>query len=122
MGNNPALADFDIALRYGQERERSLRWYLEQADIHTLEAKSQPWSKTHVFIEHEGYGKPRGIAITKADAWAIEVHEGWWVLIPTDDMRKLHQSALQRFRERAGGDRDLSRGAIVPKTWLVAIR
>jgi hypothetical protein len=111
-------SDFDLLLRAGQERERSLR-AIFHADIVTIECKDEHLSRTHVFIEHECYGKPSGLAITAADYWAIEVRRGWWVLIPTDDLRMLWRVALDQFGLRHGGDLGVAFGAIVPKVWLV---
>lgn len=111
-------SDFDLSLRKGQERERALEAILT-APVTTMEVKDQHKSKTHVFIEHECYGKPSGIAITKADYWAIEVRRGWWAVVPTEDVRALWRVAIDRFGVRNGGDSDASFGAIVPKEWLV---
>jgi len=111
--------DFDIALEFGEERETALKDLLQGA---TVEVKSEPLSKTHVFIEHEGYGKPSGIAITKAAFWAIEVKPDMWVILPTEVLRIMWSAALDRFGARIGGDKNASTGAIVPKQWLVGMR
>jgi hypothetical protein len=111
-------SDFDISLKAGQEREQAFESIM-RADSATIEVKDEHLSKSHVFIEHRGYGKPSGIAITKATHWAIEVYPNWWVVIPTEDLRSLHDEALAKFGERHGGDQDAAFGAIVPKPWLV---
>lgn len=111
-------SDFDILLRAGQERERAFEAILG-GDVATVEVKDQHKSVRFVFIEHECYGKPSGIAITKASYWAIEVRRGWWVILPTEEVRMLWRAGLDRFGVRHGGDLDAAYGAIVPKEWLV---
>jgi hypothetical protein len=114
-------SDFDLSLRLGQEREVAFDRILRGAPdtVVTLELKDEHKARRTVFIEHEDYGRPSGIAVTKADYWAIEVRRDWWVMLPTDDVRMLWRAALDRFGLRHGGDADAAYGAIVPKEWLV---
>lgn len=110
--------EFDLALRRGQDRERALFAILD-ADAATIEVKDQSRSRTHVFIEFEAYGKPSGIAVTTADHWAIEVRPRRFLILPTDDLRALHERALSERGVSVGGDLMASRGSAVPKMWLV---
>ena len=124
MANNPKLRSYDLAYEHGTAAEGSLRWLLDEANILTFESKSQPWSKTHVFIEHAKVDPDdvTGISATEADAYAIEIRKGWWVIVPIDIMRKMHATAIRRFGERDGGRDERSRGAVIPKQWLVGLK
>jgi len=116
-------ADFDLALKLGQGRERVIEKLLTNdsstIEVITIEVKSEVLSEKYVFVEHEAWAKPSGIAITKADYYAIEVYPDWWVFIPTPYLRTMWRDALEEFGERRGGDDNAARGAIVPKEWLV---
>lgn len=109
-------SDFDLTLSLGEEFEA---WLREMFDGRPLEAKDQARSRSHVFIEDESWGRPGGIAVTKADLWAIRVAPGRAVALETEIVRDLYALAIARFGRRSGGDEGNARGAIVPKTWLV---
>lgn len=115
-------AEFDLALRRGQAREQAFERILtgSPASLYVyVEVKDQSNSRTHVFIEHECYGKPSGLALTTADYWAIEVTRGWWVILPTAAVTVLWRAALDKYGLRHGGDKGAAFGAAVPKEWLV---
>ena len=120
---SPAFPDFDFQLKRGQMRESILRDALmgEFEEV-AIEAKSEVKSRTHVFIELKGYGKPSGLAISKAGWYAIEISEGVWILIETDLLWGLVDEALERFGMKHGGDQGASYGAIIPKDWFVKQR
>lgn len=108
--------DFDVALAFGEGRETALKDALEDKNI---EVKSQTTSRSHVFIEWECRGKPSGLAVTKADFWAIEVYPDTWVVLPTDDLKVITRKAYEHFGRREGGDDMAAIGTIIPITWLV---
>jgi len=116
-------ADFDLALKLGQGRERVIEKLLTDdsstIEVITVEVKSEVLSDKFVFIEHAAWDKPSGIAITKADYYAIEVYPDWWVFIPTPYLRTMANQALKDWGVRRGGDDNAAEGAIVPKEWLV---
>lgn len=110
---------FDVALKRGQERERAFEAMFGDDDLVLIECKSQVDSRTHVFIEYSGYGKPSGMATTQAKFWAIEVVKDRWVMLRTEDLHEMAIEAYRRFGESVGGDQNASRGVSIPKRWLV---
>jgi hypothetical protein len=117
---------WDFELKRGGEREDTFADHLMTAigqDMLWIEVKSEVDSRTHIFIEAECYGKPSGIATTKAHAWTLEVAAGIFVTLPTDTLRQLCRAAYDERGSAFGGDATTGRprGVVVPKSWILGI-
>jgi hypothetical protein len=69
----------------------------------------------------DGTTEPSGIAVTKAQWWAVEYRRNQrrWLVVWVPELRKLASRARREGRVRWGGDGDRSHLALVPLEWLV---
>lgn len=105
-------SDFRWDLKVGQLQEQ---WLADLLQSKTLEVKRDfKASQTgRVFVEFFCRGKPSGIATTQADHWAFILDDGIVVILPTDRLKKLVIDARERNRVVAGGDNNVSHGALI---------
>lgn len=126
MATGIARSGFDIDLRDGVAREKALAQILLKEEVFTIEHKcDEKFRKTgNVFIEYSqlnaaGDRIPSGIAITTADAWAIEFRPGWRIIGPMVELKDIAREAWKRGYSRDGGDRDCYQGVVFPFYWLI---
>ena len=88
-----ARPNFDLDLKFGQQKENELQEILHNEQI---ECKTDKICKRtgNVFVEFEDRGKPSGILNTKSKNYAIclwveKRKDQLWVLIPTKILKKL---------------------------------
>lgn len=119
------FSDFDFRndLAFGQWKETELRNALENK---TFECKADRKQREtgNVFIEYQQRGRPSGIAITKADFYAIEFADDCWILIPTPRLKEITRQVMRERRAMGkqmgtrGGDNE-NVGVLVPITRLI---
>lgn len=111
MGYRP---EFDISLAKGGLREDAFANVLFKA---TVEVKSNPKGKEtgNFFLEFRQRGKPSGIALTKAEFWAIEFDDDCWIILPTERLKRVGRRIFREFPQlvRMGGDNQ-NEGVLIP--------
>ena len=115
-----ARPNFDLDLKFGQQKENELQEILHNEQI---ECKTDKICKRtgNVFVEFEDRGKPSGINTTKSAFYAFclfkeeRKKKQIWVLIPTTILKKL----MKKYPIKNGGDNWEARGHIVPKQDLL---
>ena len=120
MIHTKARPNFDLDLKFGQEKENELQEILH---CETIECKTDKLcQKTgNIFVEFEDAGKPSGIAKTKSAYYAICLYKEErkkkqiWVLIPTEILKKL----MKNYPVKSGGDNWEAKGHIIPKQDLL---
>jgi len=117
---------FGYDLKYGKFREQAFWNILVKADVYCkrIECKSDRRAiKTgNVFIEYRQHGRPSGIAITKADYWALEYSKNCWIFLPTMVLKEICKKAYRDKRQRVkGGDNKKFDGILIPLEWLVKL-
>ncbi len=111
---------FDVDLKYGQKRENRIKKMIEEG---TIEVKTERdwWFKTgNIAVEFESYGKPSGIAATKAKYWAHVLANGdeehcilWF---RTDRLKKIVKKFSNTIKDV--GDSKRSKAYLIPITKL----
>lgn len=115
-----AFPAFDVQLRRGQIVEKELEAaLLGSHELVTIEVKSEKDARTHVFVEYEAYGKPSGIALSKADWYTFEVYPRRFVTLPTEVLNDMVTEAYGRWGASHGGEGGLATGVAIPKRWLI---
>ena len=120
MIHTKARPNFDLDLKFGQEKENELQ---EIVHNEPLECKCDKRciDTGNVFVEFEDRGKPSGISITKSTFYAFCLYKKErekkqiWVLIPTEILKKL----MKKYPVKSGGDNWEARGHIIPKQDLL---
>ena len=106
-------------MRQAGIRVRRPAYEPEGSETIRFEVKSERDSRTHVFIEFEAYGKASGLALTKAEWYAIEVAPHRFVLIETHKLAELVRTMVSAGKTTKGGEGGLATGVAIPKTWLL---
>ena len=115
--------NFDKDLREGKAREDAFVYVLLRARVeHKRDHKCVETG--NVAIEYEqkcrdGEVRPSGIALTKADRYAIEFAAECWLVLPTEHMKELAKRAIREGRHRWIGDGNNHHNALVPFIWLL---
>lgn len=118
---------FDFEVKYGEGREEAFIHVVLNLPCKSLRFEHKADRKArdtgNVFIEFRQKGRPSGLAVTKAEFYAIEFDEWCWVLLPTPRLKSIVKTYLKRHPEakRMGGDRNLYEGAILPLVELVRL-
>ena len=114
------FSDWDIDLAFGEENEEKLVRILKHGKIE-VKTERDMWTRTgNVAVEISYYGKPSGLAVTKADWWATIL--SWKdevkgvILLPVDNMKKIVKDSAEKGKSRVtmGGDDDASELVLVP--------
>lgn len=126
MATGIARSGFDIDLRDGVLSEQAFARLLMQQEVFTIEHKmDEKFQKTgNVFIEYsqltyDGDRVPSGIAVTTADAWAIEFRPGWRIFGPMSELKQIAREAFKRGYVKHGGDSGCYSGCVFPFYWLI---
>ena len=119
MIHTKARPNFDLDLKFGQEKENELQEILHNEPIE-VKCDRLCIKTGNVFVEFEDAGKPSGISITKANFYAFclfkpERNRQIWVLIPTTILKKL----MKKYPIKNGGDNWEAKGHIIPKQDLL---
>lgn len=111
-------SDFRYDLKVGQLQEK---WLADVLESKKLEIKRDfKASQTgRVFVEFFCRGKPSGISTTEADFWCFVLDEETVIILPTEKLIKLVDEAKKSGKVVAGGDSNLSQGALVMVERLV---
>ena len=105
-------SDFRYDLRRGQDAEKWLGGILEADDIEVKRDFKAKKTK-RLFIEYRCRGKDSGIMTSEADYWAFVLEGGLVIMLPTKTVKKITLHAIERNKVIAGGDSNLSLGALV---------
>ena len=126
MATGIARSGWDIDLRDGIAREDSFARMLMDKGIFLIEHKcDEKAEKTgNVFIEFtqltaQGDRIASGIAVTTADAWAIEFRKNWHISGPMSELKEISREAWKRGCARMGGDNNCYQGVVFPLEWLL---
>jgi len=114
-------SDFDLDLRYGVDRENAFGDILAGSSV---EVKSDRKAATtgNFFLEFRQHGRNSGIAVTKADFWAIEFARNCWIIIPTETLKAVGRQVYKRRGFVKGGDGNNFDGVLVSLTDLIRIK
>lgn len=117
--------NFDKDLREGKARE--------DAFVHVLLRSTVEHKRDHkcvqtgnIAIEYEqrcrdGEIRPSGIGATKAERYAIEYARERWMVLPTEDVKRLARRAIKDGRHRWIGDENNHHNALVPFGWFLEV-
>ena len=120
MSPTRARPNFDLDLKFGQEKENELQEILHNEPLE-CKCDKRCIDTGNVFVEFEDRGKPSGISITKSTFYAFCLYKKErekkqiWVLIPTEILKKL----MKKYPVKSGGDNWEARGHIIPKEELL---
>ena len=120
MIHTKARPNFDLDLKFGQEKENELQEILHNEPLE-CKCDKRCIDTGNVFVEFEDRGKPSGISITKSTFYAFCLYKKErekkqiWVLIPTEILKKL----MKKYPVKSGGDNWEARGHIIPKEDLL---
>jgi len=105
-------SNFRYDLKVGQLEEQ---WLGELLNSSKIEVKRDfKASQTgYVFVEFFCRGKKSGIATTEADYWAFILDGKTVVILPTEKLKELAREAFKKDLVIAGGDSNLSKGALI---------
>lgn len=99
---------FDLQLSQALIDERRLAEIFENADIHTIELKSESfqWEQTgNICLEFRQNGQPSGIAATEAGCWVHELKRDGetlcYLMFPAERLRQLARAAYKAGHWRA---------------------
>lgn len=121
MTRGPARSGFDLDLAHGEYREGALAEIL-RASGPLIEVKSDGKCREtgFLFIEYQQKGRPSGIKTTEAQWWAFEYYDNFWLIVPTERLKRAARRAWHAGNRRAGGDNNAYEGVLVPLVWLTA--
>ena len=120
MSPTKARPNFDLDLKFGQDKENELQEILHNEPLE-CKCDKRCIDTGNVFVEFEDRGKPSGISITKSTFYAFCLYKKErekkqiWVLIPTEILKKL----MKKYPVKSGGDNWEARGHIIPKEDLL---
>ena len=120
MANGIARKGFDLDLADGTFMEGVLASHLRKTGTEVEVKADFACGRTgHLYLEYNYRDKPSGILTTTATFWAFCYDGGSWLIIPTTKLRLLYKRALKESLISRGGDRDYSRGVLIPIEWFV---
>lgn len=113
MARGLARSGFDLDLRDGMRSEAALEHVLR---FGTYELKSDEICKRtgNIFVEFQQKGRPSGIAVTEAEAWAVEFCPDCYLVVPTRRMKALCRKIYKERGFVKGGDFNQYLGVLVP--------
>ena len=120
MIHTKARPNFDLDLKFGQEKENELQEILHNEPLE-CKCDKRCIDTGNVFVEFEDRGKPSGISITKSTFYAFCLYKKErekkqiWVLIPTEILKEL----MKKYPVKSGGDNWEAKGHIIPKQDLL---
>lgn len=105
-------SDFRYDLKVGQKAENELAEILKGSKI---EVKSDYLTELtgNVFVEYMSRGKKSGISTSEAE-WYCFAIKGQYVLIKSSKLKTLCRKYLNTNRDVKGGDKNTSRGILLP--------
>lgn len=106
-------SDFKYDLKLGQLGEKMLGRILTNE---TIEVKTdyQATQTGNIFVEYNSRGKISGIITTRAKWYAYILSNHKIILISTRRLRDLCRPYLGTKRDIVGGDKDTSKGILLP--------
>lgn len=110
-------ADFSYDLAVGQMSEKALGDIFENKKV---EVKSDLKAKEtgNLFIEYESRGEPSGIAKSQADYWCFDIGH-LFILIESEKLKSIVRPKLGTKADIRGGDKNTSKGVLLPITELI---
>lgn len=110
-------SNFEYDLAVGQLSEKALG---DIFDNKKVEVKCDIKAKDtgNLFIEYESWGKPSGIARSKADFYCFDIGH-LFILIDADRLKEIVRPLLGTKADRSGGDENTSKGVLLPLNKLV---
>ena len=104
--------DFKFDLQIGQLKEKELGHILDSKKIE-VKHDLQALQTNNVYVEYYSRGKPSGISITKSDYYCFCFGKTFH-LIDTQTLKDRCRKHLGTEREKSGGDRNTSKGILLP--------
>lgn len=106
-------SDFDLDLSTGQQGESLVQNILQ---LSTIEVKTDFLAdKTgNLAVEFESWGKPSGIAVTKARHWAFVIPNKVCLMIETGRLKELARKFYKEGNVTLGGDLNKSKMVLIP--------
>lgn len=114
---------FDIDLRDGKARESAFVNVMLRARVeHKRDRKAAKTGNIAIEIEQkcsDGVTRPSGVMSTEAERWAVEYAPEFWLVVPTEYVRRLAQEALLEGKAEWIGDGNNHHNVLVPIGWFV---
>lgn len=110
--------DFRYDLKLGQIKEKELGDILNNKSIE-VKTDLKAAETGSVFVEYESHGKPSGISKTEADYYCFVVSEESFILIKTKSLKDKCRAFLNTKRDLKGGDKNTSKGILLPLLQLI---
>lgn len=112
--------DFDLQRQEAEVAEGKLRRILTDL-VGKIELKTErgQWHDTgNIAVEYESYGKPSGIAATKADYWVHELRSQEdetlvYLMFPTPILKKICNELMDEEKWRRGGQNNMQEMVLV---------
>ena len=118
--------DFYLDIIEGEEAEALIGWLRIELAKRTIEVKRDIYvaKSGNVAIEYECRGKPSGIAVSKANWWAIVLDGPGYemeqvVFIKRLKLKRMCKRLLNTNRDAKGGDANKSKIILLPVSELV---
>jgi hypothetical protein len=110
--------EFDKDLRFGEAREDAFINVLLRARVeHKSDRKCCETGNIAVEFEQrcrDGVVRPSGIALTKAERWAVEFDSECWLILPTNVVKAIAREAYDAGQHRWIGDGNNHHNVLVP--------
>lgn len=111
-------SDFDLDLSTGERGEVLVNDMLQ---LSTIEVKTDFMAdKTgNIAVEFESWGKPSGIAVTKARHWVFVIPNKIAIFVETTRLKEIARRFYQEDRVVLGGDLNKSKMVLIPIIELI---
>lgn len=111
-------SDFDLDLSTGQDGEMLVH---DMVQLSTLEVKTDFLAEKtgNIAVEYESWGKPSGIAVTKARHWVFVIPNKIALFVETTRLKEIARRYYQDGKVVNGGDLDKSKMVLIPITELI---
>tara|TARA_R100000963_G_C4628819_1_gene94365 strand:- start:153 stop:509 length:357 start_codon:yes stop_codon:yes gene_type:complete len=111
-------SNFKYDLKLGQVKEKELGYIFNEK---TIEVKTdlKAAETGSVFVEYESRGKPSGISNSISDYYCFVISESSFVLIETNKLKDKCRNYLGTKLDVKGGDKNTSKGILLPVLQLV---
>lgn len=111
-------SDFDLDLSTGEQGEAVVH---DMLHLSTIEVKTDFMANVtgNIAVEFESWGKPSGIAVTKARHWVFVIPNKIAIFVETNRLKHLARHFYQMGRIAPGGDLNKSKMVLIPITELI---
>jgi hypothetical protein len=111
-------SDFDLDLSTGEQGEVLVHDMLQ---LSTIEVKTDFIADRtgNIAVEYESWGKPSGIAVTKARHWVFVIPNKIALFVETNRLKDIARRLYNEGRVTTGGDLNKSKMVLIPITELI---